>query len=865
MPRPSLESPVHRALSLVIGAAAFAISTPAAADDSAAPLVTGPPVVSDGQPHAVVLTSPAFQPDARVKLTVGGEKREDFDLSQPGLLRFEVAAPAGATGPLAVVVKGRSAAGKVDAEVSVPLVAVSARPVGITFEPALFRVGTDEAVQVQIDPPAGLQALDRRAFSVHSSAGVIDTLTPLGDGRYAARWTPPKSFDGSQVVLFMVSEDNRPGQVYGAGALPVMVAAPVTLDAPAGSTNLLETAGRTYGPFKAGPKGKVRFEAEIDPRNPAGTLTTATDGGKDVRDVELLVAAGPRLTFLPPPEGLPADPDLRFDVVLYGLTAGGRELDPGPVVTADRGTITGVKKGRIRGTWVASYQPPPNPGAVVLTATAGDLEVKRTTRVVAAPPPPRAALVADPDRVGPAVTELQVRATLKTEGGQAVVGAAPRLQFAGGGLQGALSDGGDGTYQGTVEVTFAPVLVAVAPPLSPTGLPAAHLVAWVEPAATAGDAPAALMVGVTDLFGHGVAGVPVQLVGQGAQVAPSGTPGETGLLALPIQRTGDGAGAVQVTAAGLTRGVALLADGSGDGSPLVVGPAADQARVAAWRDRTAAVVVPRLRAPVAAAAPLPAPGAPLPAPGVPTAAPGTPAAPGAPAAASAPAAAPKASRGGGGISARVSGALSLGSHQYAAAAEASPSVPNSTSFDTGGLGSVPGLHARAVVRFNPNWAADVRARAWTERVDLRSEETSSGSIDFHAGARYIYPVFDWLEPYGVAGVDSVTAPVFSYGNLTRTALALDRQRALGLRLGVGAVVAVGPVHGRVEFGETFAAAPSVHQLDTELAVKVIDPLAVRVGFQVEGWSLRGLEVADTEADVTGTLTQATVGVTWLVP
>jgi hypothetical protein len=192
-------------------------------------------------------------------------------------------------------------------------------------------------------------------------------------------------------------------------------------------------------------------------------------------------------------------------------------------------------------------------------------------------------------------------------------------------------------------------------------------------------------------------------------------------------------------------------------------------------------------------------------------------------------------------------------------------VPNSTSFDTGGLGSVPGLHARAVVRFNPNWAADVRARAWTERVDLRSEETSSGSIDFHAGARYIYPVFDWLEPYGVAGVDSVTAPVFSYGNLTRTALALDRQRALGLRLGVGAVVAVGPVHGRVEFGETFAAAPSVHQLDTELAVKVIDPLAVRVGFQVEGWSLRGLEVADTEADVTGTLTQATVGVTWLVP
>ncbi len=202
-----------RVLSLLAATGALLLATPAFAAETVS-LWTPGPVAANGQPVQVQLWSPAFDPAAKVKLTVGGQKQADFDLSQPGLLAFRYTPPAdgaAASVPLTVQVKGPK--GNAEASLSLDLAPAATAPLQITFDPPILAFGTDSAAKVWVQPPPGAQDLGSRRFSVHSSAGVIDTLTPVGDGRYFARWTPPAKLPDAQVVLFMVSEDNRPGEV----------------------------------------------------------------------------------------------------------------------------------------------------------------------------------------------------------------------------------------------------------------------------------------------------------------------------------------------------------------------------------------------------------------------------------------------------------------------------------------------------------------------------------------------------------------------------------------------------------------------------------------------------------------------------
>ncbi len=206
-----------------------------------------------------------------------------------------------------------------------------------------------------------------------------------------------------------------------------------------------------------------------------------------------------------------------------------------------------------------------------------------------------------------------------------------------------------------------------------------------------------------------------------------------------------------------------------------------------------------------------------------------------------------------------------GRHSYDLAAEASPDVPATAAFTTGGLLSVPMLDARATVNFNETWAADVRARLWTEQLNVRAtEQVGSGSVDFAAGVRYGLPVLDFFSAYGLGQVHSVTTPAFTYANAPKTELAVERARKFGLKIGAGGILTLGPVYARLELSETFMAAPSVHALDSEVAVKVLDPLAVRLGFAAEARNLR-LVVSDTDVDVKDSLTALTLGVSWLLP
>ncbi len=198
-------------------------------------------------------------------------------------------------------------------------------------------------------------------------------------------------------------------------------------------------------------------------------------------------------------------------MVLFGLSAGGRALDAAPSLAVDRGSLGPVRAGSLRGSFVADYQPPAEAGPVQFTATLGELVVKRDSRLVAAPAAPLARLSVSPETLDLDTKEITLTATLKTAAGQAVTGRPPELGLSGAKLVGKPVDQGDGSYVYRATLTEGPVMAALLPDLAPTGLPAAHLLAWtVDPAVAPGDGTA-LMVAVTDDFGHGVPDVDLVL------------------------------------------------------------------------------------------------------------------------------------------------------------------------------------------------------------------------------------------------------------------------------------------------------------------------------------------------------------------
>ncbi len=861
---------------------------------------TGAPVLANGEPVVLQVFHPVFEPSSKVKVTLGGEKVESLDLSEPGILSLTVSPPADdRAGTLALTIKAKGETGKLDTTVEVPVQAAGTTPLEIAFEPALFTFGGDETVKVTITPPPGEQALDQRRFSVHSSSGVIDTLTPIGDGRFVARWTPPRSMEGSQVVLFMVSEDNRSGTVFGAASLPVMATSEIRLSVAPNSTNTLETGQRKHGPLKADAKGTVVFTVAVDPRTPTGTLTTVTAEGKTTESVELPVAEGTRVTFNPPPTGLPADPFKPFNVVVYALAADGRSLDAAPSVSADRGVLGTPVAGPVVGTFLAPFTPPPEAGKVVFAASAGGETVERTTTVVPAPSAPLATLTAEED--GDIVS---LTARLKTPEGRSLVGQPPLVPVDGRRLQGKPKDHGDGTYTFFARRTDKRLLATLTSPLPPTGLPPAGLQAWVaDPALQPGEGTA-LLVAVTDPFGHGVPDVPVSLTCTGADLPPEVRTDARGLVSLPLVPVAPGRLTVGVAAAGFSRQVVVLEEPPERDALPLAGSEAHRAALAGWQGRTAALYLPKRAvapAPVLAAAPaagasLPQASAAAPAPLAPataeeTSAPSAGTGPVGPATAppSVPAWAgtappavvraagrvktrsPKASKdpaakvSNSELSLRLSAALAGGRHSYSATPEstASPAVPTLTTFSTGGLLSAPGAQVRASAFFGEAFGAEARLRYWGERLDLREDEVVSSSIGFLAAGQYRYPLNDFVRPLVTLGAHQVTSPSFTYTNSDQTGLKATREYFLGARIAVGVEVNKDAVVGRVEFGETFAPNPSVHQLDGEIGYEVVDSLAVRLGVQQEWRNLR-MEVGVYDVDAQDQLTTVSLGATWVL-
>ena len=869
-------------------AAALWLPTAALAGDPIV-LVGGPPVVADGQNSTTVqIWSPAIGPDAKIGVKgaplVGEPKVDGGDFAS-----FEVTPPlATEAGDLVLKVKVTSGEGKGAATVRIPVVPPDRGDVGLAFDPPLFRHGVDNAVSIRLTPPPGPRALDARSLEVHSSIGVIDTVTAEDGGRtFVARWRPPKEMNGSQMALFAVVDTAAPDRVMGTAAYPVVVKKALELPAPAGTTAVLTVGERQFGPLPSGPGGKVKFDVERDPRVSVGRLRiVGADGAVTESDVELAFGEGPRFTFVPPPVGALADAGETVQVTVVAVNPDGTPwTKKPPAVAVDRGTVSGVSAAQKAGHFVVSYTPDTTPGTVTFTASLDGQSASRSMQLVAAADREARVGTLAPETLEGSARDAELR----------IEGAAPGGVYAEGGtLRGRLSGSGPYTQAVRLDASDAQMVVRAGPPVQASGRPVTRLFMWTGERTVQADAARQVPVVVVavDDQGQPVPNVELALsVAVGTGTVPEAlTTGADGLAA-GLYTVGNQVGPVTLAAegAGVRTATPVFLEGAGyTGAELsITGDSGTLSDRQAWVD---AVAVARAGRPFPAAQPAVAPmtGADIArleaekkaqeraAKKASRAPAGT--------AGSTASASAKSDSGSGGAKAggpdalsflgpapadglgrsdlRISAAIGAMPRDYTAESEGDGSVPGGeASFTTPGL-NAPGIDVRANKWFD-TVGAEGRVRYVSQQlsVPLSDEPVQVGGLELLLGARARGPILPGLTWQLGGGFHAQSLSAFTLSELE---IQEAQQTLNGVRLAGGATLDRGAFYAATEVAGSFTLDPSSFQYDLVLGYEVTPGIAAQLLYS---YTQRGVTVTEGDAsiDVSESLNGIFVGVAYVLP
>ncbi len=913
-------SPWNSTVRCVACAALWGLGTPALAGDPIV-LVGGPPVVADGQNTAVVqIWSPAIGPETKIAVKgaplVGVPAVDGGDFAS-----FRITPPAAAVaGELQLKVKVSSAEGKGTAVLRVPVVPPDRGEIGIAFDLTQLRHGIDNAVSIRLTMPDGPREAGSQSLEVHSSIGVIDTVTAEEGGKtFLARWRPPKDLEGSQMAVFAVVDKAAPDRVMGTAAYPVLVKKPIELPVASGSSAVLTIGERQFGPLPAGPNGRVRFDVERDPRQTVGRLRIiAADGGITESSVELAFGEGPRFTFVPPPVGALADAEQVVKVTVVAINPDGTPwTGKAPEVKVDRGSVSAVVAASRAGRFVVTYQPDAAPGEVSFTASLDGRSVSRTMDLVAP-----AQLEARSGAFDPPLLEGTVRDATFT-----VTGAAPGAVMVGGGAaRGRLFGAGPYTQAVRLDGASAQMVAHGGPAVTATGRPVTRLFLWTAERTVQADAVSMVpfVVAAIDDQGQPVPDVELSLtvpVGTGS-LPEQVTTGADG-LASGLYTVGNQVGPVtlRVAGAGVHTAAPLFLEGAGytGGELKVTGdtrtladreqwmsavavartgrpfPAAqpaiapmtgaDIARLEAERkaQEKAARIAARTPPPAPASAPAPAP-APESAPATADADSVAEDASEADAASEAPPASPRPARerpatGGGAASVlarlgapppdglgrselRVAAHIGAMPRTYEATSEGEGSVPGGAAlFETPGL-NAPSLDLRGFKWFG-TFGAEGRYRyvSQTLAVPFKEDPVQIGGSEVLLGGRMrgaLQPGLTWQVGTGFH-YQSMSAFVVADDGLTEAEQALA-----GVRLAGAVTLDRGPFFASNELSGTFSLSPSVLQNELTLGYEVVENISIQGMYAL---TLRGATVTEDEAEieVSETIQGYFLGVAYTLP
>jgi len=506
--------------------------------------------------------------DARFKLQASAGKVGDVIDAGNGLITVTWTPPAVEEATeVELTLRGRNAAGPVAKTWAMSVSPTLPSAMKVTATPGYVTLNQDKSatIAVQLDGGADRPQAGAR-LTARASAGAVESLTHLGDGRFSARYTPPAvNFPHVSVITFADARD--PGALHGWTAMPLYGNTPYPVRTSANASVILKVGDREFGPFETDNNGSAKVPIVVPPGTESGTLLTVKDGKTTESKIDLKVPEARRLTLFPAPAGVPSDGTSVVPVRVVVTDAAG-VADTGAKVslTASAGTI-GDTTHEGDGVYAAMWTPPQSDNASTARISAslnGEPGVQSDALEIKLVPARAGNLSLTVDEtLAEGATGFKVGAKVTGAGGAGLAGRAPTFAADGASQKGSVSDAGDGSYEATFALTGGDVTLTGAVTATPTGNPVRGLV--VLPSRDRlppdGSSIALLNVVSVDQFGYPVAGVPLNIsVLSGEGSVPGETTTDDSGLAQIAYTAGDTAGVItlSVTAGDAVGGAALL-------------------------------------------------------------------------------------------------------------------------------------------------------------------------------------------------------------------------------------------------------------------------------------------------------------------
>ncbi|HCH65838.1 MAG TPA: hypothetical protein DFR83_23755 [Deltaproteobacteria bacterium] len=329
--------------------------------------------------------------------------------------------------------------------------------VSIAVDPQQLIIGQDSQASLSVQLAGGAAAVRTGAdlmFTVNS--GTIGTPAPLGDGRYAALYTPPEG-GAAHLALIGVADRREPSRTYGHLAIPLAVKSEVVAPSTRGCKVMLTVAGREFGPETTDSRGKARVTIVTPPGIIEAKQTNLECDAAGESTLELSPSEITRVQLMPVHAGLPGDERLQVPVRAFAVTPQG-EPDGGADLTfnASHGTISSFRH-EGGGVYAAVYTPPVLADVVDATIQAvlteeGETEVASEVAFKLVPIRPTSlTMTTTPERLAKDDKSLTVQVDVKGPDGSGLAGRDIGLSLAGAKQAGPATDNGDGTY--SIELT----------------------------------------------------------------------------------------------------------------------------------------------------------------------------------------------------------------------------------------------------------------------------------------------------------------------------------------------------------------------------------------------------------------------------
>jgi Bacterial Ig-like domain (group 1) len=480
--------------------------------------------------------------------------------------------------------------------------------VNVQVSPVAMTLGVDNTATLTVKLQRGAMAgVDTSNLLVAASVGTIANLTPMGDGKFIALYTPPPG-TAPQLVHFTVADRRDPTAAVGHAALPLFGRVDATSKVAPLSATLFKVGGREYGPVDSDKKGVVTVSVEVKPGVAVGEVISLGDGTRS--EAVLAVPPMQQVVLVPPPTHIPADPAAVVILQAYVAAADGApDLKANVVFTTDAGSVTnGVHQGA--GRYIATLTPALGAVAretaisVAVMDPAGQSMGAQDQRLVQVVPvrPASVAIRTVPEIVPAEGGALAVTVDPKGPNGLLLPGRSITLVASGARCPAAPKEEKDGTYNYACTVSGKGPVDLRATVQTPGGTnPVARILAVPAQHRVPADGLSAvnLTILALDSAGYPVADVPMELgVTQGDGSIPTKATTDSNGLALLTYTAGRTPGAVYVGIGGGGRqgavGFFQLPPDMAPGLSLPpTGTQETAALVAAWAPSTATLRVER--------------------------------------------------------------------------------------------------------------------------------------------------------------------------------------------------------------------------------------------------------------------------------